>query len=114
MCDSLGHGPDRQHHRQLQDRARLTAVIGDHNSPQKHVQRARIVLVSADKVSVLEVARQIGVSRPAVWRWQVRYAEQGVDGLLRDKTRKPGKAPVTHGRAAGIHSSASFSEPATV
>jgi len=39
------------------------------------------------------VAREAGISRPAVWRWQQRYAEEGVDGLLRDKTRKPGKAP---------------------
>jgi transposase len=31
-----------------------------------------------------EVARRAGVSRPLVWRWQARYAEQGVDGLLRD------------------------------
>jgi hypothetical protein len=29
-----------------------------------------------------------------VWRWQQRFAEAGVDGLLRDKTRKPGKAPI--------------------
>jgi hypothetical protein len=29
-----------------------------------------------------------------VWRWQRRFAEEGIDGLLRDKTRKPGKAPV--------------------
>jgi hypothetical protein len=27
-----------------------------------------------------------------VWRWQQRFAEAGVAGLLRDKTRKPGKA----------------------
>ena len=31
------------------------------------------------------------ISRPAVWRWQRRFAEAGVDGLLRDQTRKPGK-----------------------
>jgi transposase len=42
----------------------------------------------------LEVARRAGVSRPAVWRWQRRYAEEGVDGLLHDKTRPPGTAPV--------------------
>ncbi len=30
-----------------------------------------------------------GVGRPAVWRWQARHAEQGVDGLLRDKMREP-------------------------
>jgi transposase len=29
-----------------------------------------------------------------VWRWQQRFAEDGVEGLLRDKTRKPGTAPV--------------------
>jgi transposase len=29
-----------------------------------------------------------------VWRWQQRFAEAGVDGLLRDKTRKPGKTPL--------------------
>ena len=75
-----------------QDRARLTAILGDRNHPLKHVQRANIVLLSAARRSVLEVARRAGVSRPAVWRWQVRYAEQGVDGLLRDKTRKPGRA----------------------
>ena len=74
------------------DRARLLAVLGDRNRPLKHVQRANIVLFSAERLTVLEVAHRAGVSRPAVWRWQARYAEQGVDGLLRDKTRKPGRA----------------------
>lgn len=41
------------------------------------------------------MARRAGVSRPSVWRWQARYAEQGVEGLLRDKTRKPGRAPLS-------------------
>ena len=50
----------------------------------------------------MEVARRAGVSRPAVWRWQVRYAEQGVDGLLRDKTRKPGKVPLPAATVAKI------------
>jgi transposase len=75
-----------------EDRARLAAVIGDRNSPQKHALRAKIVLHSAERRSVLDIARLGDASRPAVWRWQRRYAEQGVDGLLRDKTRKPGKA----------------------
>src|SRR5438270_11990301 len=38
--------------------------------------------------------QSVGVSRPTVWRWQQRFAESGVEGLLRDKTRKPGKAPL--------------------
>ena len=57
-------------------------------------QRARAILHSAEKRSVLNVARLSGVSRPAVGRGQKRYAEQGVDGPLRDKTRRPGKAPL--------------------
>jgi hypothetical protein len=55
---------------------------------------ARIVLASADRGSAQRVAQSIGVSRPTVWRWQQRFAEAGVEGLLRDKTRKPGKAPI--------------------
>jgi transposase len=85
-----------------EDRMRLAALVGDRNRPQKHVQRARIVLLSADRLPVLAVARQAGVSRPAVWRWQQRFAEQGVDGLLRDNTRKPGKKPLSPATVAKI------------
>ncbi len=77
-----------------EDRARLAAILGDRNRLLKHMQRATIVLLSAERLPVLKVARCAGVSRPAVWRWQRRYAEQGIDGLLRDKTRKPGRAPL--------------------
>ena len=77
-----------------EDRARLAAVVGDRSRALKHVQRARVVLFSAERLSVLEVARRAGLSRPAVWRWQRRFAEEGVDGLLRDKTRPPGKPPL--------------------
>ena len=75
------------------DRARVAAILADRNRPQKQVARARIILHSAERLDGAEVARRAGVSRPAVWRWQQRFAEAGVDGLLRDKTRKPGKAP---------------------
>jgi transposase len=76
------------------DRERLVAIAAVRNHAQKHVQRARIILLSAERLAVAEVARQAGVSRPAVWRWQARYAQAGVDGLLRDKTRPPGRTPV--------------------
>jgi transposase len=76
-----------------EDRARLAAIVVDRNRPHKHVARARIILHSAERLDVAVVARRAQISRPAVWRWQQRYAEAGVDGLLRDKTRKPGKAP---------------------
>jgi transposase len=77
-----------------EDRARLEAIVADRNRTQKHVARARIILGSADRLSVAEVARRAAVGRPAVWRWQRRFAEAGVEGLLRDASRKPGKAPL--------------------
>jgi transposase len=75
------------------DHARLVAIVADRNRRQKHVQRARIILNSAERLPVLEMARRSGATRPAVWRWQQRFAEEGIEGLLRDKTRKPGKPP---------------------
>jgi transposase len=78
-----------------EDRARLEAIVADRNRTQKHVARARIILGAADRHTVTDIARRAGVGRPTVWRWQRRFAEAGVAGLLRDKTRKPGKAPLS-------------------
>src|ERR1700756_382121 len=76
------------------EREQLAVIAADRNRPRKHAERARIVLASADRHSAQRVAQSVGVSRPTVWRWQQRFAESGVEGLLRDKTRKPGKAPI--------------------
>ena len=74
------------------DRARLAAIIADRNSPQKHVWRARIVLLTADGLGTNEIMRQAGTSKVTVWRWQERFMRSGVAGLLRDKTR-PSRIP---------------------
>ena len=76
------------------DRERLEAVVGDRNSPQKHVWRAEIVLWTADGLGTNAIMRRTGKSKPCVWRWQERFMTDGVDGLLHDKTRPPGKAPI--------------------
>src|SRR2546428_12980167 len=77
------------------DRERLEAVIGSGNSPQKHVWRARIVLLSADGVGTMAIRRQTGKGKPTIWRWQGRFMGEGVDGLLHEATRPAGKPPPT-------------------
>jgi transposase len=77
-----------------EDRARLEQLVLDRNTPMKHSLRAQIVLLTADDVGTMEIVEQTGQSKPTVWRWQERFAEEGVDGLLRDKTRPPGKKPL--------------------
>jgi transposase len=76
------------------DRKRLEAITSDRNRQRKHVERARVILASVGDGPVQPIATRVGVSRPMVWRWQQRFAEEGVEGLLRDKTRKPGKPPI--------------------
>ena len=74
------------------DRARLAAIIADRNSPQKHVWRAEVVLLTGERVGTNEIRRRTGLGKVSVWRWQERYIEEGVAGLLRDKTR-PSRIP---------------------
>src|SRR5258707_443039 len=45
------------------DRARLEAIVADRNSPQKHVWRARIVLLTADGLGTKEIIRQTAKSK---------------------------------------------------
>jgi hypothetical protein len=55
------------------DRHRLEAIVSDRSAPQKHVWRANIL-------------------------WQARFMwRRGSKGLTRDKTRKPGKQPLSTG-----------------
>ena len=69
------------------DRLRLDGVVANRNSPQKHVWRAQVVLLTADGCGTAEIMRRTGLSKTAVWRWQERFMAEGVAGLLRDKTR---------------------------
>lgn len=64
----------------------------DRNASQKHVWRARIILLSADDVGTTQIMRETGKSKTCVWRWQERFMEEGVEGLLHDKTR-PSRIP---------------------
>jgi transposase len=70
------------------DRLRLESLVRDRNAPQKHVWRAKIVLLSADGHGTNEIKRQTGKSKTCVWRWQERFMQRGFEGLLHDKTRR--------------------------
>lgn len=75
------------------DRRRLEALVRDRNTPQNHVWRARIVLLTNDGLGTVAIMRETGKSKTCAWRWQELFSEEGVDGLLRDKTRRPGIPP---------------------
>ena len=84
------------------DGQRLSALIRDRNTPQKQVWRAEIILLSRDGVGTVEIMRRIGKSKTCVWRWQERFAAEGFEGLLRDKTRPSRIAPLGPEAAARV------------
>ncbi len=84
------------------DRSRLEAIASDRNQPRKYIERTLVVLASVERRPVRRVATEVAVSCPMVRRWQQRFAEAGPDGLLRDKTRKPGKPPILAGTVARV------------
>src|SRR4030081_1591389 len=101
------------------DRLRLEAIVADRSAPQKHVWRANVILATADGCGTAEIMRRSGKSKPEVWTWQARFMAEGVEGLLREKTRKPGKPtlpPHTSGRDHPLDGPGTFqggrSEPA--
>src|SRR6202044_3324718 len=46
-------------------------------------------------MGAVEVATRVGKSVLTARRWRRRYAAKGVDGLLKDATRPPGRKPLT-------------------
>ena len=48
------------------ERARLEAVVANRNSSQKHVWRARIILLMADGFGTAEIERRAGIVKNSV------------------------------------------------
>ena len=72
------------------DRRRLEQLTRTRTTAQRVVERARIVLASADGASGNAICAQLQVSRPTVTLWLDRYEAEGVDGLVVDHPR-PGR-----------------------
>ena len=77
------------------DRDRLENLVRNRNTPQKVVWRARIVLLAGEGLRATAVAARVGTSTLTVRRWRRRYAQAGVEGLLKDATRPPGRKPLS-------------------
>jgi hypothetical protein len=63
---------------------------------------ARIVLLTAEGAGTHAIMAATGRPKTTAWRWQARFAEAEVEGLLSDRTRPPGRAPVAGDQVAEI------------
>jgi transposase len=69
------------------DRARLERLVRTRTTSQRVVERARIVVASADGDSGTTICARLRVSRPIVTTWLNRYEAEGLAGLLTDRPR---------------------------
>jgi transposase len=51
------------------------------------------VLATAEGCGTAEIMRRTGKSKSCVWRWQERFMQEGVPGLLHDKSRPGASCP---------------------
>jgi transposase len=77
-------------------------VVADRKSPQDHVWRARIVLMTADGAGTMAIHTATGKGKPTIWRWQARYMQDGADGLFWDAPRGRAFAAASPERAAAV------------
>lgn len=63
------------------DRQSLESLVRSRTSPHSLVQRAKIILLSADDDSPASVAKATGTTERSVFRWRNRFKASGVEGL---------------------------------
>lgn len=76
------------------DRARLERWTQALTTPKSIAQRAHIVLMAAKGISNLQIARELGVSRPTINLWRERFEAEGPDALadIKRPTTRPDMA----------------------
>src|SRR5680860_798397 len=63
------------------DRVELARRVRAKGSPAREVERARIVLLSAEGVPGKQIAARVGCAEPTVVMWRSRFAARGLAGL---------------------------------
>jgi hypothetical protein len=75
------------------DRERLEEVAADRDSTDKHLCRTRIILAADEDRGTAEAMARSGWLGPTV-ALAAPIHEAGVDGLLREETRRSGKVSI--------------------
>ena len=76
------------------DRRTLQGWIKSRAVGPKQKLRAKIVLMSADGLATSRLIQKLKVSNPTLNLWRRRYQEEGIEALVKGKTRAPGTPPL--------------------
>jgi putative transposase len=64
-----------------EQRAHLQSLSTSRSLPHAVVTRARVILMAAQGIENIAIAKRVGLSRLSVGKWRQRFAEYGVEGL---------------------------------
>lgn len=87
------------------ERSELERLIRSHSTPQHLARRARMIVMAADRVSVGETARHLGVWRKGVSSWRARWLASGGERAaerLADAPRSGAPATITAEQTCAI------------
>lgn len=72
------------------------------NAPARQIERARVLLRYAAGASISDIQRQIGVSRPTIYKCIDKALDSGIETALRDACRKPRKTEIMDAAKAWV------------
>lgn len=65
-----------------QSQQKLEALVGSRTAASRAVERAKIVVELAAGKAKKEIAKQLGIARQTVARWERRFRQRGMEGLV--------------------------------
>jgi len=78
-----------------EDKSLMENLLSAGHIKHKYAVRLQTILLRANGKGTGEISEFLGINKSTVGLYINRYNEHGIDSLLRDKTRKPGKEPVS-------------------
>jgi transposase len=84
-----------------EDRNELRRWLRSSTTRKSHAERARIVLLSTEGLSAIEIGSRLGVAENTVIKWRKRYRQGGLAGL-KDKPRPGQPRRLTPNQVADI------------
>lgn len=77
------------------ERVKLERIRRGRSRAVRARQRAAIILLAADGLKNQQIAARLGQDKMKVGRWRSRYAQGGLEAILKDKTRPGRIAPLS-------------------
>lgn len=73
------------------EQSQLEGIVRKRTNPQQLVLRAKIILLTAQGLSVDNIARELHTTKMTISKWKKRFLDQGLDGFV--DLDRPGRTP---------------------